>query len=249
MQEQRTESVDDSEHKAKINHKWTAHLWTITVFGIGTLMLLLVIAYLSFLWFVDERNRLWQKLILSNHTTVSVTISAVVIRKITSLQTTTIVSLLALQLLQKGFILKHIPRVSSLRYSNSGPYELSYILLRSVQSKPDLIVVFSALFCTIVALSLQFSSTLLTSDLSPAHIATLVRNDSTPVFPSQQTEETVSALFKSDTLSTGETAYPLFAESRHGPRTVAGIFDGIDDTGPVIRALVPVSVAKNRTKL
>jgi len=219
-----------------------------------TLVMLGTISYLTFLWFGGPMRRSWKSIVLSNWTATSVAICALAIRWMSGFQTILCTSILALMLLRKGVPISRIPRISTIRFSTSGPLDI----MLAVPSlwKQSFHLSFVCLLTLIVSLGLQFSSTLLLSDLATAPVETFTDNaagvglgqfdgGSLPQYE-------VGRYFYSDPLLSTTPSYPVFAEYAYPDiykPYVSPLDTLIDDTEPVIRALFPVATQENRSQL
>lgn len=213
---------------------------------LGFIILLAVIAYLFFLWFGRNSGSFWSRIVLSNWATTSVVISALVIRVVVKTQMALITSVLALATMKTGVTLNKISRISSIRYSNAGPLELLHLLFGSAKyclSPPIFLLALLSGFLTIL---LQFSSTLLVSDLATNPVETPANISGNAVMPPME-ENTLLEKFYTDAFVSSEPTYPIFAEfSNRGERSND---PRIDDTDPIIRALLPVSAKAHRSRI
>lgn len=95
----------------------------------GFVVLASVAGYLTFLWFGEGYGRSWSRIVLANWATTSIAMCSVIVRTTVTIQVAFTTSILALALLSRGTSISQIPRISGLRYSNSGPLELLYLLV------------------------------------------------------------------------------------------------------------------------
>ena len=152
---------------------------------IGLIILLAVIAYLAFLWFQKSTGAYWSRIALSNWIATSVVTSTVVIRTAVTIHTTLSTSLLALATMKTGVALHRILRVSSIRYGNSGPLELLQLLLGSAKYSLNPSVCSLVLLSGTLTILLQFSSTLLVTDLAPVSVETFPNVTNNAVIPTK----------------------------------------------------------------
>jgi hypothetical protein len=133
--------------------------------------LLVAIGYLTFLWFADPTRPTWKVIILPNRAATSLVICAVAIRWLSGFQMMLCTSILAWNVLKEGTWASKIPRLSSLRYNNAGPSDFTNSPHPWSKSSfhPHLFTTIILSVLTIILL--QFSSTLLLSDLAtgPVH--------------------------------------------------------------------------------
>lgn len=218
---------------------------TATLLG-GTLVIAAAVIYLTFMWFQGPTKRAWTSIVLSNWTATSIAICALAIRWATAFQMILCTSVLAWNMLQKGSSLPKIPRLSALRFSNAGP--LDFIFLLSLRSKYTrhihlLVVILLSILDTIM---LQLSSTLLLSDLATSSVESFSNSTSSTILTTDSSD-IIRNRYYTDALTSTAPSYPLFAEYLDGNWSQK--IENVDDTGPVVRALLPVSVDMGRSKL
>lgn len=215
----------------------------------GYLVLAGAVAYLTFLWFGRKTGYAWSRIVLHNWVTTSVVIISLVIRTVVTTQMTLVSSILALAVLKSGAPVAQIPRLSSLRYSNSGPSELLYLLFPSLRHT-RIVGIFSLVAAlAILTLLSQFTSTLLASDLAPDLIETLANQSHSPVFWNL-TRGRLEYNTWTDPLESNPVTFPKFAEFSNRSDVTQGLHgDQYDDTGPSIRAILPVSTEQGRSDL
>jgi hypothetical protein len=239
----------------------TIAMLTAIVFGC-TLVLLGAVSYLTFLWYGQSMTG-WKSIILSNWTATSVAMCALAIRWMSGFQTILCTSILALVLLERGVPLPKIPRISTIRFSSGGPLDI--MLCFPTLWKQGFHLSFVCLLTLVASLVLQFSSTLLLSDLATGPIEQFARNTYGVGLAtlehgygginvdSQDYDYNIADSFYSDPLLSTTPAYPVFAEYTYPD--INKPYDGyppannIDDTEPVIRAILPISTQQNRSEL
>ncbi|KAJ9615088.1 hypothetical protein H2200_001162 [Cladophialophora chaetospira] len=214
-----------------------------TLFGC-TLLVLAAVSYLSFVWYGGPNGHVWKSIIMSNWVATSVAICGIVIRWTTSLQMSVCTSLLASDFLRTGVPVSRAPRLSALRHNNSGPLDLFYVLMDWSRDAFHLHGFLLVTVAVLLTLLLQLSSTLLVSDLATAPYETFNNFTSGRVL-TDISQADLSDHYYSDALMTTAPSYPLFAEYSSGHNAI----DGVDDTGPVIRALLPVSADDGRADI
>jgi hypothetical protein len=237
-----TNSQSSFKRVDEVGKSWLSILLLAAILVGCTLGLLLAMGYLIFLWFANPATTIWKVIILSDWTATSLAICGVAIRWLSSFQMMLCTSILAWNVLKEGTPASKIPRLSSLRYNTAGP--LDFINLLPIWSKSSchlhlfVIILLSAL----TTILLQLSSTLLLSDLATGPVRSF-RNNTTRAVLHYKT----ASLFENDPWLTTVPTYPLFAESSQYDQPKHS--EIIDDTGPAIRALLPVPVDKGRSKL
>ena len=220
------------------------------VFGC-TLVILLTVLYLTFLWTHGPSKTAWTVIILSNWTATSVAICGVTIRWMSSLQMALCTSVLAWNMLKEGTTLSKVSRLSTLRYNNAGPLDFVYLIRLHPNGAFHLHLFVVTLLSILTTIMLQFSSTLLLSDLTTGPVQTFRNMTTRPILSNESVHDTTWALtqghYYTDAMVTTSPSYPLFAElsSDHPPQQSKTV----DDTGSVIRALLPVSAEDGRSTL
>jgi hypothetical protein len=213
------------------------------------------VGFLLFLWSGTVDNMVWQAIMIREWGTRAVTITALAVRTSVGLQAGIAVAMLASLLLESssGTKLVHAPAMSIARATEA----VSVFLLQPIWSglSPGN-AFYSAVLTLLIATSilLQFGSTVLVSDMSLGQL---------PGFPVDQTipydftyerdrwwRETVYNRTKppefSQALSwqVAPAMYPSFAEHNEAVEN-----PGVDDTGVLLRALLPFQDAQSRETL
>ncbi|KLU91621.1 hypothetical protein MAPG_10139 [Magnaporthiopsis poae ATCC 64411] len=179
----------DGEHKSR--RRWfRLGLWGFTTIAVGSLVTLAILAFLTFLWMTEgilgsERApAAWRWVMLGRRATQAVTLATVVVRVAVTAQATVYTSLIAGIVLERhGVPLSMVAQFSVLRAVNDGPLRLAWLLLTSSPRRSALLASLTVvLFATTVAI--QFSSTILVSDLDFSTLVGEPRNLSLPVFMS-----------------------------------------------------------------
>jgi hypothetical protein len=155
-------------HPTRASLGWRHLLTVLLTLFLATISILGAVAYLSFLWF--SRGTGWKLIIFSNWAATSVALSAVVIRWLSGLQIILATSILALAILRAGSPLDQIPKLSTLRYNNSGPLDLLWLAERWNRAAIHLHLFILCLLAILSTLLLQFTSALLLSDLDVATV-------------------------------------------------------------------------------
>jgi hypothetical protein len=209
------------------------------------------LSFLAFLWFGSRDNTSWRRIALGGWMTRAIAISSLAIRTGASLQEIVATAMLAALALECAKVpLQDIAPFSMLRNGNSGPLQLSYLLLRWMGREWIQWVVPSlSLLLLMVGTAIQFSSTILLSDLGLVAI------------PGRLSVTSLSTNFdymlatggRSIPIILGTTSwtqrapfYPTFAEYSEPP--VYGE-DGIVDTGMTLRAFMPFADEESRSSI
>lgn len=223
----------------------------VTIIG-GSAGILAVMSYLAFLWFgygpapeASDARSLWRLIALRAWMPEVITLSSLVLRFLVSAQSTVCTSMIAALVLERRFIRRsQVTRLSVTRVMNNGPWELIGLVRTSVTFSwllyPEIgLLVLLAL----VTLALQFSSTILLSDLqqftiagdvNPTQVSSLIQTESNNLsfLPSYQMDH--SAVYP----AFGE----VFSDSSADPDVL-----GLSDTGVQRRGLLPLTGSGNRT--
>ncbi|KAF5565083.1 hypothetical protein FPHYL_4407 [Fusarium phyllophilum] len=205
----------------------------------GLLIIMACVAFLCFLWFGNEDNRVWRHIVIANWVSRSITITSLILRWSVTAQAVVMTSMIAALLLQMSQTpLTQAAAVSVAVYSNRGPHELIFRLPRSLGSRSWLFWL-AVLLMTCNTTLLQFTSTALLSDVGSGIII-----DS----KSLKTSYGLNSSFGSSLAPLGgyinarPLSYPAFAEYTEpaSPR------DGVTDTGLSMRAFLPIDPQSSR---
>ncbi|KAI8941765.1 hypothetical protein NX059_002968 [Plenodomus lindquistii] len=198
------------------------------------------VGYISFLWFAADDNATWKNVALAGWTTRSIAIAAVVLRTAITAQSGIACSMIASILLEgPGVALPELATVSIMRAAAPAPYTLFGHIYAGTKFTSWWATSLAAVL-TITTLFLQFTSTVLLSDvgtgLVTAHLAPY------PIhIPS------VLQVFGDFKWNVGVRQYPAFAEYVEG--MVANGSSGISDTGLTLRAFLPIDGQGNRSSI
>jgi hypothetical protein len=217
------------------------------------------LVFLAFLWGADENNTVWRSIVLAEWTARSITITSLVLRWATAAQAATCTSMLAAILLKQGAVpLPAAAAVSIIRVDNTGPWSLLG-KMEAEWHRGSVLVGLLAALLTFTTLSLQFTSTIL---LSQVGLASLPVASSVPqTYYGIKTEgNTYWSLIgiNPSFLSTTPARYPAFAEwvpntstsnmaAQHG--FASSNAPGIRDTGTVMRAFLPIDNNEERNRI
>ncbi|KAK0613700.1 hypothetical protein B0T14DRAFT_499131 [Immersiella caudata] len=211
-----------------------------------------VLAFLGFLWSQqqaqndDQDNPLaWRVIVLNSWMAPTITLSTLLIRIIVGFQLVISTSLAAGLILETpaGVVFENAAKVSVLRAYNGGPWDMVWLTLQRLPrgfhfNSWEVLMLLSYLF----SLGLQFSSTLLVSDLKTSTIRSDPMSQRLAVFDTSgrflEGNGNFPWLKSPGTWST-------FAEARADNRSVA---EGVSDTGTIFRAFLPFE-AQNRLRL
>src|ERR1700712_2167954 len=240
-----TSSPAHTEKLVKSEDESPIALYATLVLSLGLVVLLGVYSFIAFLWFGGPSGKTWRKIMLSQWVARSVTLASLVIRWTISLQAVLCTSVLAFQFLVSGANVRHVLRMATMRYNNSGPGEIIILYGRELWKMPSKLLVLLTLLLGGSSLLSQFTSTILFTDLGPGVIRTF---DNVTHVPITFTDRHRRSEYESDDpLLMVQNTYPLFAE--YLERRAKSDAQNSDDTGPAIRALLPVTTSSDRSKL
>jgi len=238
--------------------KWRGAGKRVGVYGLvaictGIPLQLGILSFLGYLWSQqqhdmhdagDPNQRVWRAIVLNTWMAPTITLASVLMRFIVGAQLVVCTSLGAALILETASApFGDAPKLSLLRAYNSGPLDIVWLMLARLPHFPGLSLSHGLVVTLFLAgLALQFSSTLLVSDLGQITI----RSDPEP--------RRVAVTDKSGTFiringnfvwSKSPTVWPTYAEARNDT-SVASL--NMTDTGTIVRALLPFE-AKERLAL
>lgn len=243
-----TALMDDGKHFPKsIGLRRRLGKYSIAILVGGTVLILGCVGFLVFLfWLGGDGNTAWRNIVVSGWAARSITITAFVLRAVTAAQAAVATSMVASLLLHSTQTrLASFAAVSVACFANTGPVDLVPHLHRRASWAIYLVV--GSLVVTSAVL--QLTSTLLLSGVGRGyitmteHLANLNYGITTRSLFSVP-RETVGYLVHGK----GPTAFPAFAESSE-PVDAAGTGDAIRDTGPSMRAFLPIPTQARREAL
>ncbi|KAG5802244.1 hypothetical protein H9Q74_001608 [Fusarium xylarioides] len=213
-------------------------------------VLIAAVTFLTWLWFEDRNSESWRRFMLSGRATQSITLMSVLIRwaiGILSAIATSMAASIALEI--HGVPMSALAEVSIARFTNSGPQSFKK-MLPGTTFRLWLRILMIFLFALVVAS--QFSSTLLVSDLRELNVLSLKknltygftfgeRNSSEPMDLTPLPLRHVGFDYWKRTPSQSE----IFAEFSEPAESS----DGLDDTGTVLRAFLPISTKAQRESI
>ncbi|KAI1735768.1 hypothetical protein F4680DRAFT_461551 [Xylaria scruposa] len=229
------------------------------LFGVigGTLFILGLFGFLTFLWFghgsepeAADSTSLWRFIALNNYFSRTITICSVALRFAVSIQAAICTSMIAALILEKYGAQKHqVAWFSIIRSLNDGPVNLGRLLL-SAKLRSNLLHVESWLtfLVIVVTLALQFSSTLLLSDINSfVIIGGLNKTKFGDVFGFNGEDQEVPFFASLEPIQflLQHPVYAIFGEVQAGFDATPNN-NGVSDTGLVQRSLLPILEADER---
>lgn len=218
-------------------------------------LMLAVFSFLTFLWTAPHENSFWRLIIASGWAGGAVTLSSLLLRAVVDLQAGVAVAMISAILLEsdRSLSLVDTVQVSKLRAGRAMPLDVILPSLRAIrlESKSNAfgyLRLFVVLLLLATTAFLQFTSTMLVSDLSlgilPGMPATNNMvfdfaynwNEAEKDWKYPDQERAVSAWLRNP------PAFPAFAEFSEG----IDVPENVDDTGTVLRAFLPFQDAQSR---
>ncbi|KAF2140825.1 uncharacterized protein K452DRAFT_272481 [Aplosporella prunicola CBS 121167] len=221
---------------------------------VSIVLLAASISALSFLWFGGDTNVSWRRVMIHGWVNQVITLCTLAIRLAMSTQASTAIMMLAAisleSMAQGGVSLDQTPALSLARAVNTGPITSLLPFWRNLQRKRNMMVLIAVNFLACTSLLSQFTSTLLLWDVRPGPV--LGFPTKTKAMIGYRMEDYTRGLFKSILSKTpyywkaSSPNYPTFAEWNSKPKDLP---ESVVDTGPTVRALLPLSSGEDRSKL
>ncbi|KAI0893806.1 hypothetical protein F4806DRAFT_503918 [Annulohypoxylon nitens] len=216
----------------------------------GTLGSLISLSFLIFLWTAhsssfgaEDSPIIWRRIMLNGWMGQATTISALVIRFLTTLQATVCTAMLASMFLERRYVRKaDIIQFSVIRAINDGPQRLTGLVF-SLPRVKTCIEVFLTLSLTLGNLALQFTSSILFSDI---HVSSLVGFSNRIQIPSYS-EDGLNSFLASST-ETEQPSYRMIGEVESNMSSVPDT-NGFSDSGWKQRAILPLKSVEERTTI
>ncbi|KAI1082768.1 hypothetical protein F5B20DRAFT_568978 [Whalleya microplaca] len=231
-------------------------LSTTALLGIigGQIVILGTVGFLGFLWFGHgsaaegaEAQPLWRLIALEGWMIRTITLCALVLQFIVSVQSVICTSMIAALVLEKHYVRKsQVAWFSIMRSINDGPRQLIQLLLSSKTSRIFLTFeLWLLIVAAVVALGLQFASTILLSDLHDYVVVGDVNSTWTRNLVSYEDNFVLSI---DRTWIQRSPVYAAFGEVQTGADATPDM-RGYSDTGLIQRGLLPITTNENRTSV
>ncbi|KAI0975721.1 hypothetical protein F4678DRAFT_483968 [Xylaria arbuscula] len=219
----------------------------------GSVAIIGILSFLMFLWFghgtheAEDATRAWRQIALQGWMTQSVTLSSLALRLAISMQAAVCTSMLAALVLEKRPTPKfQVAWFSIIRSTNDGPLNMVRMMLSS-----KIFIRYAEFWLlsllAITTLGLQFSSTILLSDITDLVVVGNVRQVQLPGLFDVNDKN-----FEFITSGTGDLAtkptYSIFSEINKSSNVSADAL-GLSQTGLVQRAFLPLSKPDDRTSI
>ncbi|KAF6821776.1 hypothetical protein CMUS01_11339 [Colletotrichum musicola] len=189
-------------------------------------------------------SQLWNRIVFSNWASRAVTITAALLRVCLALQMGVFTAMTASLMIERaGVSLHSAPLISMLRAVSTSPYSLLTAFVMPRQNRPTYILA----LVTSVALTIgfQFASTALLSDFDVVNVTSARTVADVSVFanPAVRNRDGLK-LWNSQPLT-----YFRFAEHPRTPPDAEQLPDNYEDTGHILRALLPFETEASRSRL
>lgn len=221
------------------------------VIFVGSIGILLMVAFLTYLWFgygntpeAKSATWIWRQIAIRDWMTRTITICALALRTLLNFQTIYCTSMLASLVLEKCFVRRsQVACLSLLRGLNSGPFTLVQIIFSSkTLAVARHIEVWLVVLLFILSTFLQFTSTLLVSDLHNYSVVGSYNHTSIPSLVGldqiAKLDNPRFSILQDPDLSSG---FSIFGETQQASSvSVEPNANGLSSTGIVKRGLLPL---------
>lgn len=214
-------------------------------------LLFVSLSALSFLWFGNESNIHWRYIMINGWVSQVVTLATLAIRLAVGIQASTAVAMLAGVSLEAsgGVVLGEAPALSICRYVNTGPLSTLPVFWRNATGPNGNYPFATIVLLAICALLSQFSSTLLLWDVRSGTVQDSPQSHGIHIGMGMQNfierfESTVSK--GKNVWFSSPQSFQAFAEWNEAPETK---LDAVIDTGPTVRAFLPVGSELDRSMI
>ncbi|KAH7393087.1 hypothetical protein BKA66DRAFT_439198 [Pyrenochaeta sp. MPI-SDFR-AT-0127] len=233
----------------KIRTKWEKlGTYNIGVLIVGTLIILLAVGFLAFVWIVAMKQgktkhlpRLWMDIVSEDWTSRVVTIGTLLVRIALAAQLCVFAAIMAALILERvGASNEDFPMLSMIRCANTGPHALIWNVLHTITKGSQLGYSFFIVITILNALVLQFMSTILLADFGNPLV--VLDDYNKAVLWGVDSSRADIPIFGSDFWRSSQPSYPAFAEYRqngsHGTN--------FTDSGLTYRGFLPFNNATTR---
>lgn len=216
--------------------------------------LTLAIIFITWIWWTSHDDPSWRRWVLTpNRLSLSVTLTGVAIRTAVGVLATFATAMIAsVAVEQHGVHLHAIAQVSIARFASGGPMSLLFAALNA--SGLDTMARIIVLVLVLTTFTIQLTSTLLVSDLKPGHIVSFPKQvPNTFTFDKGSNGNAVTMMQSPTAVDSFTRDYwiqsPRFAETFAEHSESAAQAEGLDDTGPTVRAFIPLAMQGDREVL
>lgn len=248
-------STHTAAHRGPISYKESIGLGGLISLIGGSFGILGTLGFIAFLWFgygptpeAANATWVWRQLALRGWMSRAITLSSLALQLIIDAQVIICTSMIAALLLERCSIRRlDVARISVMRGTDSSALKLAQLVLFSKRwAVFSHIETWLVLLLGLLGLALQFTSTILLSDLRPYVMAgdlNSSRVDSLFSYPGKNN----FSLFQGSLISNAPT-YSVFSEVATGYDTSPDSA-GFSDTGLKQRGLLPLVGSQNRTSV
>lgn len=158
--------------------------YPITLLLLSLLGVLAFIGYISFLWFTADENARWRRIALAGWLNKSIALASVILRTAVAVQAGIASSMLAAILLEgPGIRLPELAAISAMRASSAPPHYLfGHLIPETMRAehrpRRKWALLFVCALLSVTTLTLQFTSTILLTDVDIALITGYVDHHS-----------------------------------------------------------------------
>lgn len=241
----------DSGHRSTVKRVGT---YSVVTLASTTIFMLLILSFLTFLWTARHENSFWRLIIVNGWAGGAVTVSSLLLRTAVDLQAGIAVGMLAAIILETGHVLlADSAHVSRLRAGRAIPLDMVIPYLEATRYNPPrgpsgFLRVFIVLLLVVTTTLLQFTSTMLVSDLSLGILPGMPQSESLR-FDFTYEWDDQSHIWSSPNQfraakpwQRNPPAFPTFAEFSER----INVPEHVDDTGELYRAFLPFQDAASR---
>ena len=237
---------------------------TVSSLSASLLATLAIVGFLAFISFGGSENRTWHVIMVNQWATRAISISTIVLRTLVDLQASIATAMIAALALESGSIrLGDAAAVSIARAEASSPLRLlwSARLTSVLKDASGRLNVYMALLLCLTTVCMQFSSTILLSDLRLGQLPGLPSQNSTAYdfaylinrplvpIPGGWYVNYTSGYPKQGRTTTWLRNPPFLPSFAEFAEPVPHPQPGVDDTGVLLRAFLPFADAQSRENI
>lgn len=227
--------------------------YNIVVLVVGTVFIILPIAFLAFMWSVSinqsltgHQSHLWVKIVASDWTARVVTLATVLMRAAIAAQLCVFAAIMAALILERaGTYTQDFPLLSMIRCANNGPQALIWHVWHTITTTTGSQLGYCILIIIAIlnAVALQFTSTILLVDFREQYV--ILGRQQGAVWWGNSDDSASTVLQSSNYWKSGSTTMPAFAEYSE-PGTKGANFV---DTGKTYRGFLPFNSTSQRESI
>lgn len=214
-----------------------------------------LLGFLSFLWYgygpsdeAADATHAWRQIAIGDWMTQAITLCALALRIAISLQSAVCTSMVAALVLEKRFVRRYyVAHLSVLRSINDGPRTLLQVMLHSGVAILQYVEFWLVLFMILTTLALQFTSTILLSDLNNFVIMGNVNRTQVPSLLVYQ-PDSFDFRLSSGGFFNRMPVYQMFAEAPSESNALPDS-NGFSSTGLIQRGFLPLADSESRVSL